>query len=193
MNRLIEYLPPDLQEVEDFQALTEAEVPEIDAATSATDLMLDNQFASTASIQAVRRFESILRIQANPAVEDLDFRRKRIINRLSTKAPFTVRWLQGQLNRLVGAGMTVVSVDHNEYTLYVTTNIENANLFREVQHTVEVVKPANLIYKQNTSLKHRIGIKHTTKARTIGWNYKLDGSWKLGEKPFATLGPEVTL
>lgn len=193
MNRLLAYLPPELQEVEDFIVLTESEIPELDAVNSASTVILNDRFVDTASLQAVRRYEAILKIQANPTTEDLDFRRKRIKNRMSTKPPFTVRWLQEQLDRLVGAGMAVVTVDAENFILFVTTNLENANLFREVQHTVQTIKPANMVYQQNTSLNHKIGIKHRTTKQDIIWNYKLDGSWELGEKPFSTLGPEVKL
>lgn len=193
MNRLLEYLPEVLREIDDFKALTDAEIPEMDNLSTAIQKYIEDQFVMTASVEGIRRREKMLRIQADPSTEPLEFRRKRIINRQSTKPPFTIRWLQEQLDRLIGPGLAVVSVDVQQFILYVTTNIENANLFKEVQHTVQSVKPANLVYQQNTSLNHRIGIKETTKARTISWNYKLDGSWKLGEKPFATLGPEVTL
>ncbi|CAM4468965.1 putative phage tail protein [Paenibacillus xylanexedens] len=193
MNRLLEYLPEVLREIDDFKALTDAEIPEMDNLSAAIQKYIDDQFVMTASVDGIRRREKMLRIQADPANEPLDFRRKRIINRQSTKPPFTIRWLQEQLDRLIGPGMAVVSQDVDQFILYVTTNIENANLFKEVQHTVKTVKPANMVYQQNTSLNHRIGIKHTTKRRTVAWNYKLNDSWKLGEKPFATLGPEVTL
>lgn len=193
MNRLLEYLPEVLREIDDFKALTDAEVPEMDVLSDAIQSYMDDQFVMTASVNGIRRREKILKIQADPSTEPLEFRRRRIINRQSTKPPFTIRWLQEQLDRLIGPGMAVVSVDVQQFILYVTTNIENANLFKEVQYTVRSVKPANLVYQQNTSLNHRIGIEHTTKRRMVSWNYKLDGSWKLGEKPFATLGPEVTL
>jgi len=193
MNRLLEYLPEVLREIDDFKALTDAELPELDDLSNAIQSYMDDQFVMTASVNGIRRREKILKIQADPSTEPLEFRRRRIINRQSTKPPFTIRWLQEQLDRLIGPGMAVVSVDVQQFILYVTTNIENANLFKEVQYTVRSVKPANLVYQQNTSLNHRIGIEHTTKRRTVSWNYKLDGSWKLGEKPFATLGPEVTL
>ncbi|OMF17255.1 phage portal protein [Paenibacillus amylolyticus] len=193
MNRLLEYLPEVLREIDDFKALTDAEIPEMDNLSATIQKYIDDQFVMTASVEGIRRREKMLRIQADPSTEPLEFRRKRIINRQSTKPPFTIRWLQEQLDRLIGPGMAVVSVDVQQFILYVTTNIENANLFKEVQHTIQTVKPANMVYQQNTSLNHRIGIKHTTKRRTVTWNYPLDGGWKLGEKPFATLGPEVTL
>ncbi|MCG7385115.1 putative phage tail protein [Paenibacillus sp. ACRRY] len=193
MSRLMEYLPDYYVDSKQMAALLMAQEIELDNIAAGILRQRDDMYVMTASAQSIRRREKMLRIQADPSTEPLEFRRKRIINRQSMKPPFTIRWLQEQLDRLIGPGLAVVSVDVQQFILYVTTNIENANLFKEVQHTVQSVKPANLIYQQNTSLVHKIGIKHTTTRRDITWNYKLDGSWKLGEKPFATLGPEVTL
>ncbi|WP_337033191.1 putative phage tail protein [Paenibacillus illinoisensis] len=193
MSRLMEYLPDYYVDSKQMAALLMAQEIELDNIAAGILRQRDDMYVMTASAQSIRRREKMLRIQADPSTEPLEFRRKRIINRQSMKPPFTIRWLQEQLDRLIGPGLAVVSVDVQQFILYVTTNIENANLFKEVQHTVQSVKPANLVYQQNTSLNHKIGIKHTTTRRDVTWNYKLDGSWKLGEKPFATLGPEVTL
>jgi hypothetical protein len=78
------------------------------------------------------------------------------------------------------------------YVLYVTTNIQTATVFREVQHTIRIIKPANLIYQQETSTAATIGLKAHISKQDITWNYKL-GSWQLGAQPFATLGPEEVL
>lgn len=176
-----------------MSSLLMAQEIELDNIAAGVLRQRNDMFIMTASSTSIRRREKMLRIQADPSKESLDFRRRRIINRQSTKPPFTHRWLQAQLDRLIGPGMAVVSVNPAEFLLMVTTNIENANLFKEVQHTIQTVKPANMVYQQSTSLQHRIAVKHTTVKRDVSWNYKLDGSWKLGEKPFADLGPEVTL
>ncbi|MDN8592015.1 DUF2313 domain-containing protein [Paenibacillus sp. 11B] len=193
MSRLMEYLPPYYVDSKQMTALLMAQEMELDNIAAGVLRQRNDMFIMTASSTAIRRREKMLRIQANPTTESLDFRRRRIINRQSTKPPFTHRWLQAQLDRLLGPGLTIVTIDTAKFLLLVTTNIENANLFKEVQHTIQTVKPANMVYQQNTSLRHKIGIKHTTVKRDVSWNYKLDGSWKLGEKPFADLGPEVTL
>ncbi|WP_063564816.1 putative phage tail protein [Paenibacillus sp. O199] len=193
MSRLMEYLPPYYVDSKQMTSLLMAQEMELDNIAAGILRQRNDMFIMTASSQAIRRREKMLRIQADPSKESLDFRRRRIINRQSTKPPFTQRWLQSQLDRLLGPGLAVVTVNAAEFLLLVTTNIENANLFKEVQHTIQTVKPANMVYQQNTSLRHKIGIKHTTVRRDVSWNYKLDGSWKLGEKSFADLGPEVTL
>ncbi|MGG3278853.1 putative phage tail protein [Paenibacillus solani] len=191
-DRILPYLPEYYQEFLEFRELAQTEDIELDQLETAVQQLFDDQFVMRSSIQAIKRREMMLGIQADPTTESLDFRRQRIMNRYQTKPPFTVRWLQEQLDQLVGLGMTVVSVDVENFILYVTTNIENANVFREVQHTIQTIKPANMVYQQNTSLSDAIDLKERIAKRTITWNYKLDG-WKLGEKPFSTLGTEVLL
>lgn len=193
MNRLMEYLPDIYQDVVDFVELTETESQELISVEDALNQMLDDQFVVTASEQGIKRREKILGIQADPKIESLDFRRKRLINRYSTKPPFTVRYLQKQLDFLVGAGLTIVSADSKNFILTVTANIDNAVVFKEVGRTVDVVKPANMIYQQQTSLEDTIELEEHISKKGITWNYKLDGSWKLGEKPFADLGQEVVV
>ncbi len=189
-DRIMQYLPEYYREIKEIVEIDRTESTELNDLETAIQRAFDDQFVMTASIDAVRRREQMLGIQADPAVESLDFRRRRLMNRYSTKPPFTRRWLQQHLDRLVGPGMTIVSVDPHNFILYVTTNIENANVFREVIHTIESIKPANMIYQQNTSLRADVGIEENIKKQTITWNYKLDGSWKLGQKTFADLGPE---
>lgn len=192
MNRLLEYLPDIYHDVVDFVELTETETQEIISVETAVERLLSDQFVNTANESSIRRRERILGIQADPTTETLDFRRKRLINRYSTKPPFTIRYLQRQLDNLVGAGLTIVSVDVQNFTLTVTANINDASVFKEVEHTVKVVKPANIMYQQQTSLEDVIEFKEGISKRDITWNYKL-GSWKLGEKPFANLGAEVII
>ncbi|MGG4344912.1 putative phage tail protein [Paenibacillus lautus] len=191
--RILPYLPVYYGEIVDFVELANTEDIELDNMDTAIEQLFDDQFVMTSSLQAIKRREKMLGIQADPTRESLEFRKQRILNRYQTKPPFTIRWLQEQLDRLVGQGMTIVSVDVENFILYVTTNIENANVFKEVQHTVQTVKPANLVYQQNTSLNDVIGLIEHISKQDITWNYKLDGSWKLGEKPFSTLGPEVKI
>lgn len=192
MNRLLRYLPEFMQDLVEFRELTEASLAEFDAIEAAAQRAFDDQFVMSAGAAAVRRREQMLGIQADPSAETLDFRRKRLINRYSTKPPFTIRYLQQQLDTLLGEGLTVVAVDPHSFILTVTADIGDAALFHEVERTVRVIKPANLIYRQRTALSDGIGLDERLKRRTINWNYSL-GSWHLGTAPFALLGPEVTV
>lgn len=190
LNRLLEYLPEIYHDILDFKEFIEAESTELLGLQQVTDQLLDDRFVDTASEQAIKRRESMLGIQADPTTETLDFRRKRLVNRYSTKPPFTVRYLQQRLDYLVGVGLTIVSVDPQNFILTVTTNIEDAAVFKEVERTVRIVKPANLIYQQQTSIEDLIELEELISKKDIYWNYKLDGSWLVGEKSFADFGTE---
>lgn len=190
--RIMPYWPEYYHDVVDFIQIAQTEDIELDNMTTAIQQLFDDQFVLTSSVQAIKRRELMLGIQADPTAESLEFRKQRILNRYQTTPPFTVRWLQEQLDRLVGPGMTIVSADVENFILYVTTNIENANIFKEVLHTIQTVKPANLVYQQNTSLNDTIGLEEHISKHDITWNYKL-GSWQLGEKPFWSLGTEVRI
>lgn len=189
--RIYRYLPEYYRLIDDFRQLDHTETIELDLLHGAADQLFSDQFVMSSSLQAVRRREQMLGIQADPATETLDFRRKRIMNRYQTKPPFTIQYLQRQLDLLVGAGMTIVSIDPHEFVLTITANIDNASVFREVLYTVETIKPANLIYQQNTSLGNLMEIEEHISTQVMTWNYKLNGGWQLGNKPFVNYGTEV--
>jgi len=188
--RIMSYLPDYYRQIKDFTELAATESVELDDLETAIQRLFDDQFVMTASAEAVRRRERMLGIQANPATESLEFRRARIINRYSMKPPFAVRFLQEQLDRLVGPGRTLVEVEPENYLLIITAAIDDAEVFREVEHTVKTIKPANIVYQQNTALNDDLELVETIVMQDVTWNYVL-GSWQLGAAPFATLGPEV--
>lgn len=190
-NRVSRHWPAKLLEIRDFREIANTEAKELEQAQKAVDKLLADQFIETACKETILRRERELGIQYDPETETLEFRRKRLINRYSTKPPFTLRFLQQQLDDLVGRGRTNVTVDVQNFILTVEAAITDANVFKEVEHTVNVIKPANLVYQQRTALIETIGLDEKISRQDVTWNYKLDGSWKLGEKPFATLGPEV--
>ncbi|MFD0959795.1 putative phage tail protein [Paenibacillus chungangensis] len=190
-NDVMKHWPPLYEGIADFRELAATESDELSLVRGAVQRQLDDRFVMTSGVGAVRRRERMLGIQADPETESLGFRRLRIVNRYSTKPPFTKRYLQEQIDRLIGPGMAVVTIDEEGFLLTLTANIDSAAIFKEVQHTIETVKPANLVYQQKTSLGSKIQLKERITAQEVTWNYKLDGSWMLGTAPFASYGAEV--
>lgn len=189
-DRILQHLPDFYRLIEDFRELDNTETIELDQLQGAVSQLFDDQFVLTSGLQATKRREQMLDIQADPTLETLDFRRRRIVNRYQTKPPFTVRYLQQQLDTLVGPGMTIVDIDVQSFLLTITANIDNASVFKEVLHTVETIKPANIVYQQKTPLEGSIELEEHISRREMFWEYKL-GQWELGNKPFMTLGVEV--
>lgn len=193
MNRLLKHLPEFYEGIEDFKELTDTESIELEKLEKAIQTLFDNQFITLSDSETLKRHEKILGIRADTALESLEFRRIRVINRYSTKPPFTVRYLQDRLDYLIGAGKAVVNVDPFDFLLKVTTNIKDAQLFDEVNHTIQTIKPANMVYQQDTSIQSDIELAESITMRELDRQARLSTSWKLGSTPLAVAGGEVVL
>lgn len=190
-DRILKYWPSFYQDVVDFKALADVEATELDDLDKAIQQSFDDEFVMTSGPQGIERREKMLGIQADPSTESLDFRRKRILNRYQTKPPFTIRWLQRQLNELVGAGLVIVNVDVQNFILYVKADIDDAAVFKEVNRTVLTVKPANLIYNQQTEINEGITLQENIYKSSLERKTGLSTTWQLGISPFAMRGEEV--
>lgn len=189
-DRILKYWPDIYHEIDDFVELAKAEGVEVEDMEKAVQQLFDDQFVMSSSIQGIERREKNLGIQADPSTESLDFRRKRILNRYQTKPPFTTRWLQQRLDELVGKGLVNVDVDVQNFNLYVKANIDDAAVFKEVNHTVLTVKPANLIYNQQTEINEGITLQENIYKSTLRRMTGLSTTWQLGITPFAIRGEE---
>ncbi|WP_127531188.1 putative phage tail protein [Paenibacillus kobensis] len=187
---ILTYLPPFYQEIKDFVELSVSEDLELERLLQAVQLLHDDQFVETASTSAIERREAMLGIQAS-SEETLDFRRLRILNRYQIKPPFTVRYLQERLDYIAGRGKATVSLEPGLYRLSVTTAIQDAPVFGEVERTVMMLKPANLEYRQQTALVDKIHLREQITSHKLSRNTKLGTSWKAGITPFAEPGTGV--
>lgn len=190
-NRLMAQLPEFYHDILDFIELTETQESEVISVEQAINQLFDNQFVMSSNERAVRRRERMLGIQADPTRETLDFRKKRLVNRYSTKPPFTMRYLQERLDFLVGQGRAITSVDPQSFVLRVTAGIEDAALFKEVEHTVKSIKPANVLYQQETALGDTLVFSERISMRTLTRETRLSTLWRLGRTPFAVGSEEV--
>jgi len=189
---ILKHLPHFYLEIDDFKKLATTQSEELHLLKESIEQSLSDQFVLHSSINAIKKREVMLNIQADPS-ESLEFRRRRILNRYQTKPPFTIRYLQQQLDMLVGPGLTIVNINYETKLLTVTANIENASAFQEVIRTIETVKPANTIYQQNTSINEGIDLEERLAVKQVTWNYTFNRGWNLGEKSFITLGTEVRI
>ncbi|GAA3410384.1 putative phage tail protein [Paenibacillus hodogayensis] len=188
---LMEYLPELYREVREFEGLTAAEDAELASLGEAIGKWQDDQFVWTSGEAAVKRREKQLAIMADPQSETLEFRKIRIINRYSTKPPFTERYLQDRLDFLFGPGKAQVQVDVHSCVLTIAVSIPDASFFKEMEYTIKAVKPAHLVYNQSTALGAQIGLRESVYKIPLARRTTLGTSWKLGQTPFAERGQEV--
>ena len=105
--KLQDYLPPILLKTYEFPLLCETEQPEIDRLHDAADAVLDAQFLSTAGEYAIQRYEKIFGVVPQDT-DTLDERRFKVLTRINTQLPFSVRRL-GRLQ--AGTGRRQVHAD----------------------------------------------------------------------------------
>ena len=160
-----------------------AEQPIYDEAETDTKFAFSRQFVVTADEKGVEQYEKILGIMPT-ATDSLEFRKRRVITRLSTTPPYTLNYLKQQLTTIFGAGNFNAWVDYGKRELYVDSFINNISLFFELETFIAKVKPANMIYIYRSLVLPKVGVSSRYLAGWGKWNYRLDGTWNLGAKPF---------
>lgn len=186
---IIEYLPDWFRQIADFQAICQTETEQFEALATAIHAVADNFFFQTMDEGTVQQWEQIFNIVANPQTETLDFRRARVLNRLSMQPPFTLGFLYRKLDEIIGEGQWTVTVDYPNYTLYIESSSENQQYFTEVLYTINKIKPAHIVYINKPATTAKMTLNESVALTQLTWNYQL-GAWHLGIKPFLTATTE---
>lgn len=185
-SNIIDYLPYWFRDILEYQKICQTESEQLAAVADEMHAVADNFFFQTMDESAVNMWEQVLGIVPNPQTEDLDFRRFRVLNRLTTKPPFTLGFLYQKLDELIGPGLWSVTVDYPNYTLYIESSSKNQNYFTEVAYTINKIKPAHIVFVNKPLTVTGITVDESVELTDLQWNYILDGAWLLGEKPFVT-------
>jgi alpha-glucuronidase len=169
--QLIDYLPPVVKIVREYQAIMHSEQPEIDDLFAEIQIALDNQFIHTATEYGVRRWEELLNIVPK-ATSTLDERKFTILLRLAEKLPFTYRVLQQLLNELCGENGYTMQLNHNIYELTVIIGLASVNNFNDVKAMLRRVVPANLTLDLLLDLNKHITLRPFTHQFLNGFTHK---------------------
>ena len=178
-------------------------VLEISVLSETDDVLLDralakleraqlNQFILTADEETISVYEKMFSILANPTTETLQFRRERVLNRMSLQPPFTMRWLQNKLDEIIGVGKWDAYVDYANRTLYIESFVVNQQWFNELRITINRIKPCNLVFVNKPLIMADVVANETIVSATRHHAYIL-GQWHLGQEPFATTDSEEVI
>lgn len=182
---LCELWPPWYRRILDYQEICQTEEAQFTALAAEITGVADNFFFQTMDLSAIEQWEQVFRIAANPQTEDIDFRRYRVLNRITTKPPYTLGFLYQKLDELIGPGLWEVTVDYPNYTLYIESSAQNQNYASEVAFTINRIKPAHIVYVNTPLIQSGILLSEQISLAQRIYNYHL-GSWGLGVLPFAT-------
>lgn len=143
--RLVNYLPPVLREVIEFQEINEACEPEIAIAWDALALVMANQFLDTATEHGVSVWEKELRIYPKDT-DTMAVRKARIKAMWNLELPYTLPWLRNWLTKLCGPTGHEETV--SEYTINIQldyTVLPDADaLATEILDMLLLIRPANM-------------------------------------------------
>ena len=183
---LASYVPTVYKDIVEMDTIIESEQILIDEHSIEALQAFNNTFVLRADEKGIQMFEFMLNIVASPATEDLEFRRQRVLNRMSMSPPFTFRFLKKKLNEIIGEGRWDASVDFNNFTLYIESSAVSQNWYTELEFTITQIKPCNMIFTNVPRTDISMSLTEEISVRTMNWNYLL-GQWSLGAKPFASI------
>lgn len=101
-------------------------------------------FAKIATITGIQNWENLLNIELDSNSNNLEYRRNKILTKLSTTVPLTYKWLEDSLISMVGENNFYIRLNNNEYQI----SINIANLFNDTAEIIydlyRPLLPANL-------------------------------------------------
>lgn len=158
--RLIDYLPPVLHGVLEFQAINGANEPEIILAWDALDRVLDNQFLDSADEIGVAVWEGELALYPKGA-DTLGTRKLRIKAQQNLRPPFTLNWLRRWLDAQYGSlGASTVAYNPTNYMLTVRVPYAEDYDYTEAARLLAWAIPCNVVIDwslaQHTEAAHQL-------------------------------------
>lgn len=148
--------------------------------------ILLNQFIVSCDITTIKLYEDMFKIISN-INEDVEFRRQRILNRLSMNSAFSLRFLKQKLNEIIGEGNYTIKIDNFNYILYVESQVINQKWFHEVYVTINKIKPANIVFVNKPLINENIIVNEELSYSVREYNYRLGTKWRLGRGAFKSI------
>lgn len=169
---------------DEIDMLSVVESGQIDQLNQSTERLRDNQFIILCDEAGVMVYENRFGIKADKS-EDIEFRKQRIINRICTKPPFTLRFLKNKLDEMIGTERWNLYIDYDEYTIIVESSATDQKWFNEISITVNQIKPCNMIFKNTPLLNDGMSIGEEINLYQQRLNYRLGVSFVLNGAPFS--------
>lgn len=175
------YQPSIYDGVLEYEEVIRAEGEVLSWAHKALNIIQDSRLLRTIPIEYIESYEKIFNIIPNASIESIEFRRQRVINRLSMKPPFTYEFLVERLDDIVGKGQYSLEYDKDNFTLFVESSAENQQWASELSITINSIKPANIVYVQVPAIFSSLLMNSQTSYSQSYANY-IAGQWIVGQK-----------
>ena len=153
--KLIEYMPPFLQNILEYNKIFETEDVEIENMRFLIDKILSEVIVKKATSYGLEKYERIYGIK-NKA-QTIEARRMEILFKMNNKFPYTVKWLRNTLDESIGKDNYILKI--KDYELYITINLEYTEAAEMLKKNLIRQIPANikLEYDLQTKLNEYMG------------------------------------
>lgn len=162
-------LPDIYNGILETDALIETEQQTYNELYSNMQQVENNAYIETSDEDRISQYERVLKL---PNTGTLEYRRTKILTKISSIPPFTQRWLEKKLDELVGENNWKMNMDYNNYFLFIKVrNIDNER-FQEVGNLIFSVIPCNI-----TGMVTDNPVTTWNELHEYKWNELYDYSW----------------
>ncbi|MFC4355298.1 putative phage tail protein [Chryseomicrobium palamuruense] len=141
--RLLDYLPPYVQDYREIREIMNTENPEFQLVADESERILNNQFILTSDEVGIVRFERLLKIFPSPD-DTLKSRISRVMARWNDVVPYTYKALIEKLIFLSDGMNFTINAEFNEYRMEIITHLELPGQVDELQNLLGYMIPVNL-------------------------------------------------
>lgn len=178
MSRIHEYLPETLKDVIDLKLLNEDLDIELEQLDGYITGIGKEVIVKSASLYGIEKWEKALGITPKDG-DSLETRRFRVNNLLTSKLPYTYRWLIQKLTQITGSpsGYTL-NINQADYAITIVLSGLDTNMMIEVQKQLRNAIPSNMVLEIGgpplvsadikVGMALRIGTKYVIKSAKTG-------------------------
>lgn len=164
--KVSDYVPNLYETNLEMNQLIDAEEQELEnyAKVAVTNAFNDN-FSKNATINGIAKFEKLLGIQRDSNNDSIEYRRTKVITKLTTTFPLTYKWLKDSLNGYIGANNYEIILDSANYDLLIRCSNVFDDTITVLYNYYRPLIPANLTFRiavaeQHTGTSYVGGIIH---------------------------------
>lgn len=151
------YYPPTVSPAKEFQAIANAENPEMKKIWIEVWKQFMNTFVYDIDEDGASRWESMLKLYPSKS-DTLETRRKAILAKINSMLPYTERSLQAMLDGVYGVGKIKVNIDYNKYKLWLDVAPDLLLKSPAIRQYAKVIAPANLTMNVSNTVEFKFGL-----------------------------------
>lgn len=171
--KLIDYLPPIMQNFKEIKEITNAEQKEVDLIDGEISKVLDNAFIEDCDEYGIKKYEKLVGV--TPTAQDtLESRKLRVLIRWNDFIPYSYRVLIQKLNIFCGVNNYDISGDLKNYELFISTHLSIVGQTTELEKMLDKMLPVPIVFTLFNDLEYELighahshGVTVETKAITI--------------------------